>query len=54
MAKCKVCGNDYDKTFTITQGAESHVFGSFECAIHGGKTQMRYRAESQELVTGRG
>ena len=34
MAKCEVCGNDYDKVFTITQGAESHVFDSFECAIH--------------------
>ena len=34
MAKCEVCGNDYDKAFTITQGAESHVFDSFECAIH--------------------
>lgn len=34
MAKCEVCGNDYDKAFTVTQGAESHVFDSFECAIH--------------------
>jgi hypothetical protein len=34
MARCEVCGNDYDKAFTIIQGAESHVFDSFECAIH--------------------
>jgi hypothetical protein len=29
-----VCGNDYDKAFTIIQGARSCVFDSFECAIH--------------------
>lgn len=34
MARCEVCGNDYDKAFTITRGSESHVFDSFECAIH--------------------
>ena len=34
MAKCEVCGNEYDKAFTIIMGAESHVFDSFECAIH--------------------
>jgi hypothetical protein len=34
MARCDVCGNDYDKAFTVTQGGESHVFDSFECAIH--------------------
>jgi hypothetical protein len=34
MAKCEVCGNDYDKAITVTQGSESHVFDSFECAIH--------------------
>ncbi|MDQ3533881.1 MAG: hypothetical protein M3456_16235 [Actinomycetota bacterium] len=35
MARCDVCGNDYDKTFTITtrEGA-SKTFDSFECAIH--------------------
>lgn len=31
---CEVCGNEYDKAFTITRGTESHVFDSFECAIH--------------------
>jgi hypothetical protein len=34
MAKCEVCGNEYDKTFTVTMGTESHVFDSFECAVH--------------------
>ena len=34
MATCEVCGNDYDKSFVITRGGESHVFYSFECAIH--------------------
>jgi nitrite reductase/ring-hydroxylating ferredoxin subunit len=32
--KCEVCGNDYDKAFTVVQGGEQHVFDSFECAIH--------------------
>lgn len=34
MAKCETCGNDYDKAFTVTVGAETHVFDCFECAIH--------------------
>ena len=34
MAACEVCGNDYDKAFTVTADGESHVFDSFECAIH--------------------
>ena len=34
MATCEVCGNEYDKAFTIIHGTESHVFDSFECAIH--------------------
>ena len=34
MARCDVCGNDYDKAFTITRDGESAVFDSFECAIH--------------------
>ena len=34
MPKCEVSGNDYDKAFTVTRGSESHVFDSFECAIH--------------------
>jgi hypothetical protein len=35
MAKCEVCGNDYDKAFKITKSnGIAHVFDSFECAIH--------------------
>lgn len=34
MAVCEMCGNDYDKTFTVTMNGQSHVFDSFECAIH--------------------
>ena len=34
MAKCEVCGNDYDKAFQIVRGGETHTFDSFECAIH--------------------
>lgn len=34
MATCEVCGNDYDKAFEITMRGESHIFDSFECAIH--------------------
>jgi hypothetical protein len=34
MATCEVCGNEYDKSFEIVQGGRSHVFDSFECAIH--------------------
>jgi hypothetical protein len=34
MATCEVCGNDYDKTMEITRGGETHVFDSFECAVH--------------------
>ena len=33
MAICDMCGNDYDKTFTITRGDRSGVYDSFECAI---------------------
>jgi hypothetical protein len=33
MAKCEICGNDYDKAFEVIVGKNSHVFDSFECAI---------------------
>jgi hypothetical protein len=32
--RCEVCGNEYDKTFTVTTDGASHVFDAFECAIH--------------------
>ena len=34
MAKCDVCGNDYDKSFELSRGTERFTFDSFECAIH--------------------
>jgi Rieske Fe-S protein len=34
MARCEVCGNDYDKSFEVAIGGATHVFDSFECAIH--------------------
>jgi hypothetical protein len=34
MAKCDSCGNDYDKSFTVTAGGKTMTFDSFECAIH--------------------
>jgi hypothetical protein len=34
MSKCEVCGNEYDKAFTVKMGGEDHTFDSFECAIH--------------------
>jgi nitrite reductase/ring-hydroxylating ferredoxin subunit len=34
MARCEVCGNDYDKSFELTVAGETHTFDSFECAIH--------------------
>lgn len=33
MAKCDVCGNDYDKSFEITSPRGNGTFDSFECAI---------------------
>ncbi len=34
MAKCDVCGNDYDKSFQIISAGKRQTFDSFECAIH--------------------
>ncbi len=37
MARCEVCGNDYDKAFRVSLASEpdaTHTFDSFECAIH--------------------
>lgn len=33
MAKCEVCGNDYDKSFDVITKGQTHTFDSFECAI---------------------
>ena len=34
MAKCHVCGNDYDKSFEVRMAGNTYTFDSFECAIH--------------------
>ena len=34
LAVCEVCGNDYDKTFQVIFAGETHIFDSFECALH--------------------
>jgi Rieske Fe-S protein len=31
---CEVCGNVYDKCFEVRMEGATHVFDSFECAIH--------------------
>ena len=33
MAKCEVCGNEYDKSFEVIAAGVRHIFDSFECAI---------------------
>ena len=33
MAKCDLCGNDYDKSFQVMQMGKTFTFDSFECAI---------------------
>lgn len=33
MGTCDVCGNTYDKTFTVTQGERTRTFDSLECAV---------------------
>jgi hypothetical protein len=34
MPRCDVCGNEYDKAFTVSMSGRTHTFDSFECAIH--------------------
>lgn len=34
MAKCDLCGNDYDRAFQVTLGDRTYTFDSFECAVH--------------------
>ena len=31
---CEHCGNRYDKAFAVLKAGRTHVFDSFECAIH--------------------
>jgi nitrite reductase/ring-hydroxylating ferredoxin subunit len=30
---CALCGNEYDKAFSVTMGGKTFFFDSFECAI---------------------
>ena len=32
--QCEVCGNRYDKSFSVERDGQRHVFDCFECAIH--------------------
>jgi len=34
MAKCVVCGNEYENAFQITMRDKTFTFDCFECAIH--------------------
>lgn len=35
MARCEICGNDYDKSFRVeTADGTRHTFDSLECAAH--------------------
>jgi len=34
MGVCEVCGNDYEKAFTVAMDGVDHTFGCFECATH--------------------
>ena len=34
MDRCEVCGNEYEKAFQVVIDGSTHVFDSFECAIH--------------------
>lgn len=34
MARCEVCGNEYDKSFDVIMAGTRHTFDSFECAVH--------------------
>ena len=42
MARCEVCGNEYDKAFEVRRSGETHVFDSFECAIHALAPECRH------------
>ncbi len=34
MIRCETCGRQSDEHFEIIKDGESHIFDSFECAIH--------------------
>ncbi len=33
MARCEMCGNEYDKAFEVVMDGKRHIFDCFECAI---------------------
>jgi hypothetical protein len=35
MSVCEICGNDYDKAFSVTPDGKTHTFDSFDCASPG-------------------
>jgi hypothetical protein len=53
MARCDVCGNDYDKTFQVIRGGQTHTYDSFECAIHAlaPVTESKPRGRSTAVLT---
>jgi ribosome-binding protein aMBF1 (putative translation factor) len=45
MARCEVCGNEYDKSFEIVAARNRHVFDSCaSCARQAGVRDVRDRA----------
>lgn len=34
MAKCEVCGNEYERAIQVTVAGTTREFDCFECAIH--------------------
>ena len=34
MARCEMCGNEYDRSFEVRMNGKAHTFDSFECAIN--------------------
>ncbi|GAP67041.1 hypothetical protein MBSD_n2357 [Mizugakiibacter sediminis] len=34
MPVCEVCGNNYERAFTVFMAGREHTFDAFECAIH--------------------
>jgi hypothetical protein len=34
MARCELCGNEYEKAFKVVMAGETHTFDCFECAIY--------------------
>jgi hypothetical protein len=52
MARCGHCGNDYDKAFELTIGGTTHVFDSFECAIHAVAPRCAHCAQAIRARTG--